>query len=138
MLSLTRRLILPLTFAIIHNIHPARRVYAGSLPSVKSLQAFFNEENKKDKINEIKQFRNNLKQCLPVKGYENSLETIDKDGILDLHYILIVYQKPLLEHQKMHIRKKILELYSKSKDDETKKMYINILTYYGLYNTVSP
>jgi hypothetical protein len=128
MISLTRKLLIGVGLcAVFQNV-----ANASSLPSYNALNQQIHELNKRDKYVEKDKINNDLKQWKPVEGYEELLTKFDNNVVDTLHYISVMYEKPLKTFQKIFLREQITNFYKQSLEEKEKEFYINVLKYYEL------
>lgn len=102
-----------------------------SLPSVNDLKNSFSKLNERDTA----LWRNkNINEILSGKfsnGYEDIVSNIRDIHVLnELSYITTMYSKPLAEHRKITLRNKMLEFYEKTSNEDEKRYFIHVLTYF--------
>lgn len=82
----------------------------------------FSRVNKKHKADLINKF-----------GYQDIIDKLDNEVIDDLHFISVMYTKPLSPERRIMLRKKILPYIEDTidkQDNETQSFYEHILKYY--------
>jgi hypothetical protein len=109
-----------------------RRSYASS-HAVKSFKRDSYRErieklNQEDKILIHENYKKELKKAY---GFSHVISILPTDVIEELHYIYVLYNKPLSPERRIILRNKILPYLEKSKNEE-KLFYEHLLTYYDV------
>lgn len=106
-----------------------RKAYASHTHTPKSTyRQRFEQLNHEDNQLVISNYRAELSKEF---GYSHVIANLDKSIIDELHYILVLYSKPLSPERRIMIRNKFLP-FLESSDDETIKFFEHVLSYYGV------
>lgn len=109
-----------------------RRCYASS-HAVKS----YKRESYRDRIQKLNQedkilvHENYKKELKKAYGYAHVISILPSDVIEELHYIYVLYSKPLSPERRIILRNKILP-YLESSQKEEQLFYEHLLKYYDL------
>lgn len=121
-----------LMFASVSTLSYPRRSYAASqvlkASHTESYRERFEKLNESDNKLVIEKYTNELTRAF---GHSHVVSTLSKETITDLHYILVLYTKPLSPERRIILRKQILP-YLESSDKETQKLFEYILKYYNV------
>jgi hypothetical protein len=115
--------------SIAHSAYP-RRCHAETHKSVKcaSYRDRFEQLNNKDKILVIEKYKNELTRTF---GHSNIISHLPSDTVEQLHYILVLYSKPLSPERRIALRKTILP-HLENSNGETQRFFEYILKYYDV------
>lgn len=105
-----------------------RRSFAASSIIKSSYRDIFQKSNEDDKKLVIEKYKKDLTKTF---GHSKVIENLKTDTIEDLHWILVMYKKPLSPERRISLRKTILP-YLESSDKETQMLFEYILKYYNI------
>lgn len=105
-----------------------RRSFAASSIIKSSYREIFQKSNEDDKKLVIEKYKKDLTKTF---GHSKVIENLKTDTIEDLHWILIMYKKPLSSERRINLRKTILP-YLESSDKETQKLFEYVLKHYDI------
>ena len=106
--------------------HAASQILQAS--KAESYRERFEKLNESDNQLVLEKYK---KEITRTFGHSQVVSSLSDETINDLHYILIMYSKPLSPERRITLRKLILP-YLESYDKETEKLFEYILKYYDL------
>lgn len=125
-----RCLIMTSVSPLVYGGYP-RRSYASShvVKCVKpeSYRERIEKLNLEDKILVLENYKKELKKAY---GYPHVISILSADDIEELHYIYVMYSKPLSPERRISLRK-ILLPYLEGSPKEEQKFYEHLLKYYN-------
>jgi hypothetical protein len=105
-----------------------RRSYAASHVVSSSYRERFQKLNESDNQLVLENYKNELTKAF---GHPHVVSALPTDTIKELHYILVLYSKPLGPERRIMLRK-ILLPYLESSNEESQKLFKYILKYYDV------
>lgn len=112
-----------MTTPLMMTVYP-RKVYA-----ISSYREQFQRLNEKDNALVIEKYKEDL---IRTFGHSKVISNLDRNLIDELHYIQVMYNKPLSPEQKIYLRKKFLP-YLENQNKEQQKFFEYIAKYYELF-----
>lgn len=116
--------------SLTYYMYPRRCCAESRTVKCESYRERFEVLNNEDRNLVLEKYKDEIAKAY---GHSNIVSTLPSDVIDELHYILILYSKPLSPERRIMLRKKILPYMEKS-DAKTQQFYENILEYYDLLN----
>jgi hypothetical protein len=105
-----------------------RTSYATSYVTKSSYRERFEKLNESDNQIVLENYKKELTRAF---GHSHIVSSLSNETINDLHYILVLYSKPLSPERRIMLRKRILP-YLESSDKDTQKFFEYILKYYDV------
>lgn len=96
--------------------------------SQKSYRQRFEKQNEIDNKLVIENYKQEITK---VFGHPQVVSTLSTQTIRDLHFILVLYSKPLSPERRISLRKEFLP-YLENSDKDTQKLFKYILKYYDV------
>lgn len=103
------------------------------------LRDTFARLNKRDEMLAMKKEVNEIARWAAIKdkrqfitAFENN--HITKATIDELHYMYVMYDKPLSPHQKVRIRNEMLRKYDESDNDLERDILLDVMHYFELFD----
>lgn len=115
-------------FASVSAVSYPRRSYAASSIVKSSYRDIFQKANEDDKQLILEKYKKDLSKAF---GHSHVVESLKSDTIEELHYILVLYSKPLSPERRISLRKMALP-YLESSDKDIQKLFEYILKYYDV------
>jgi hypothetical protein len=121
---LLKRYITYAPFAFI--LHPRWLNIASCTPDKLNYRERIEQLNKIDESHKIRKYKEELSKTF---GHSQVVSTLKEDMIDDLHYILVMYSKPLRVEQRISLRHRILK-HLENPNHDAQKLLEYMMKYY--------
>lgn len=106
--------------------HAASQILQAS--KAESYRERFEKLNESDNQLVLEKYKNEI---IRTFGHSQVVSSLSDETIGDLHYILVMYSKPLSPERRIRLRKLILP-HLENSDEDTQKLFEYVLKYYDV------